>query len=261
MSPNPLREIGRSLSSFGILYILGLSLMLLYKWLTGLNDYVIPSGTQIRQTLTSLWIVTLLRTSQTYLYAVVGYVVALVLAVAMSLLIATLPRLGAIARPAISAFQSYPIVAIIPLLLICFGEGVRTRILIIVAICYFPMLLLLLSALAIPDDRVENFYRNLYPSSRARRMAVRVLERLPALLDGLAGTFPLAVVGAVVAEMLAINAGIGYLIRIAHSSNQLPAILVALFALGLVTSIVVGLLRFMTLVVHRRYGFEENAEG
>jgi NitT/TauT family transport system permease protein len=60
-------------------------------------------------------------------------------------------------------------------------------------------------------------------------------------------------VGTIVAEFIAANAGIGYSIRIALYQSDLAKILVALFLIGVCTSLYLVFLEWVGLLVKRRF--------
>jgi len=67
------------------------------------------------------------------------------------------------------------------------------------------------------------------------------------------GSATLAMVGTIVAEFIAANAGIGYSIRIALYQSDLAKILVALFLIGVCTSFYLVFLEWLGLFVKRRF--------
>ena len=68
------------------------------------------------------------------------------------------------------------------------------------------------------------------------------------------GSATLAMVGTIVAEFIAANAGIGYSIRIALYQSDLAKILVALFLIGICTSIYMVFLEWLGMIIKKRIG-------
>ena len=74
------------------------------------------------------------------------------------------------------------------------------------------------------------------------KVKIRAFENLSKLTTVISGSATLAMAGAIVAEFIAANAGIGYSIRIALYQSDLAKILVALFMIGIIISVYQGVL-------------------
>ena len=67
------------------------------------------------------------------------------------------------------------------------------------------------------------------------------------------GSATLAIVGTIVAEFIAANAGIGYSIRIALYQSDLAKILIALFLIGICTSLYLTCLEWIGYLTRKRW--------
>lgn len=133
--------------------------------------------------------------------------------------------------PFIVASQSIPIVAIAPLLIIWFGSGQLSKVLISALIVFFPVLVNTIVAVrGVPED-----LRDLMRSLQATRWQVftklEVPAALPVLLGGLKIGATLSVIGAVVGEFVAADEGLGFLINLARGMYDTPMVFVAVFTL------------------------------
>ena len=138
------------------------------------------------------------------------------------------PLLESILSPIIVAFQSTPIVAYAPLLVIWFGSGIASKIVTTAVIVFFPN--------AGQYDRrrsrsVSPNLRDLMRSLKAGRWQIfRHLEApsaLPVILAGLKTSTTLAVIGAVVGEFVSQGSGLGYLVTLARNLYDTPLVVVA----------------------------------
>jgi NitT/TauT family transport system permease protein len=127
--------------------------------------------------------------------------------------------------------QSFPLQAIAPLLLIILGIGFGTKLLIAFLICFFP----LYGSLSQSLRKIEDDHGLLICSTGAKFVDATLRVRLPALLpDFLASAkvaFTLSVLGAVVAEFVQPNSGLGYVILVSQSSFNLEAMYLCVFLL------------------------------
>ncbi len=146
--------------------------------------------------------------------------------------------------PYIVASQAIPVVAIAPLLVIWFGPGLASKVLICALIVFFPVLVNTLVGLrSVPET-----LRDLMRSMRAgRRQVLRFLEipsALPLVLGGLRIGATLAVIGAVVGEFVGSDRGLGFLINLARGQYDTPLVFgtvltLVLFAMVLYTLVAV----------------------
>jgi NitT/TauT family transport system permease protein len=136
--------------------------------------------------------------------------------------------------PYLVASQSVPIVAIAPLLVIWFGSGLLSKVLICALITFFPTLINTVVGVRGVDEDLRDLLRSL----RANWwQTFRLLEwpaALPVIFGGLKLSVILAVVGAVVGEFAGADAGLGYLINLARGVLDTPMMFVAVILLVLI---------------------------
>ncbi len=141
-----------------------------------------------------------------------GFVVGALSGLLLGFLVALVPLAERIFYPYIVAFQTVPKVAIAPIIVIWFGYGVTSKIVITATIAFFPLLANTIMGLrATPHDQIEMLVS--YTASRWQvfRM-VRLKQALPYIFVGLDVAIVLSVIGAIVGEFVGAKAGLGYLI-------------------------------------------------
>jgi len=136
-----------------------------------------------------------------------------------------------IVSPFLVASQAVPIVAIAPLLVIWFGQGILSKVLICALIVFFPVLVNTVVGLrAVPRSLSE-----LMHSLRASRwQMLRYLEipsALPVFLGGLRIGATLSVIGAIVGEFVGADKGLGFLINVGRGQFDTALVFVAVFTL------------------------------
>jgi NitT/TauT family transport system permease protein len=134
----------------------------------------------------------------------------------------------------IVAFQAIPKVAIAPILLIWFGYGMASKIVITATIAFFPLLANTITGLrAAPADQIEMLQG--FTASRADvfRM-VRIPQALPYIMVGLDVAMVLSVTGAIVGEFVGSQQGLGYLILQRTSDMNMAAVFALLLVLALI---------------------------
>jgi NitT/TauT family transport system permease protein len=227
----------RRIYQFFIIYFVGVGLLLLLKYLLGLSDYVIPSPAEIWRTGRSYAAIYLLAVLNTLAVAILGHVLSICLATAVAIIGRLTAWIGSFIRTAAFNIQAYPIVAVAPIIFILLGDGLASRLLIAAMICYFPLLLSFIGVFSEPVREVEHFYESTRRMTWRLQVKIRAYENIHKLTTVIVGSATMAMVGTIVAEFIAATAGIGYSIRIALYQSDLAKILVALFLIGVGTSL------------------------
>jgi NitT/TauT family transport system permease protein len=161
----------------------------------------------------------------------IGLLFGVVSASALGYILAKSRRLERVLTPYVVASQSVPIVAIAPLLVIWFGPGLVSKVLICALIVFFPVLINTVLGL----HGVSHDLRDLMRSMRASRWQTFQLLELPAslpvFLGGLRIGATLSVIGAVVGEFVGADRGLGFLINVGRGEYDTALVFVAVFTL------------------------------
>jgi NitT/TauT family transport system permease protein len=133
--------------------------------------------------------------------------------------------------PYIVASQSIPVVAIAPLLIIWFGSGKLSKILICALIVFFPILVNTIVGIRSVDEGLRALMRSLHASRWQTFTMLEVPAALPVLLGGLKIGVTLSAIGAVVGEFVGADKGLGYLISLSKGLFNTPLMFVALITI------------------------------
>jgi NitT/TauT family transport system permease protein len=178
----------------------------------------------------SLWF----HTSTTLVAVVIGLFVGLLIGVVLGYAIAKNPLLENLLSPLIVAFQSMPVVAYAPLLIIWFGSGPTSKIVTSALIVFFPMLMNTIVGIRGVPSPLCDLMRALKATRWQTFTQLEIPAAMPVLIGGLKISATLAVIGAVVGEFVSANAGLGFLINLARSQYDTPLVLVAVFTLTVI---------------------------
>jgi len=173
--------------------------------------------------------------AHTLVVAVAAYIAGVVLALAMTIMALRKKSLMEPLEAVTTTAQSYPIVAVIPVLFVVVGDGIATQLLVAIAISYFPILLALLGVAKNPVPEVEHFYTSVGTPTAWQTLRIRASENFSTIQTALLGSASLAMVGAILAEMISVQAGIGFSVVRAMDEPSTEGLLVALFVIGIVT--------------------------
>lgn len=150
--------------------------------------------------------------------------------------LAALPSVERVLYPFIVAFQSTPKIAIAPLVIIWVGFGDISKIVIIVIVCFFPILVNTMQGLRLRERERQELVVALGASRWQVFRYVRLPGSTPFVFAGLHVGAIFALLGAVVAEFVGARAGLGVLLNQERSQFNVPgvfAILLILMILGL----------------------------
>ncbi len=247
----------RRLYQFLIIYFSGLALLLVIKYSLNLSDYVIPSPAEIWHTARQFFPIYLAAVINTLAVAILGHILSICLATTVGIIGRLGIWVGSFIRVAAYNIQAYPIVAVAPIIFILLGDGLSSRLLIAAMICYFPLLLSFIGIFSEPVAEIEHFFDSTLRMTWWLQVKIRAFENVSKLITVIAGSATLAMVGTIVAEFIAADAGIGYSIRIALFQSDLAKILVALFLIGVCTSLYLVLLEWIGHMIQKRWEIPE----
>lgn len=124
-----------------------------------------------------------------------------------------LPPLKDALYPYAIAFKAVPLVALAPLVVVWCGGGIESKIVLAAAICFFPVLVNAYAGLAAANPEAVDLMAAMSASNGQVFWKLRVPYALPMIFSALRVASTFAVVGAVVAEFVGAEAGIGYVIK------------------------------------------------
>ncbi|MGE5123008.1 MAG: ABC transporter permease, partial [Acidobacteriaceae bacterium] len=214
----------------------------LASWVGGFPAFILPSPAMVAVRFSqAIADGSLLRNTAVTLGEVLaGLALGVGIATVMGYLLARSLHLERLLSPYIVASQSIPIVAIAPLLVIWFGPGLFSKILICALIVFFPVLVnTVVGVRSVPAD-----LRDLMRSLQATRwQTLKYLElpaALPVFLGGLRIGATLSVIGAVVGEFVGAKSGLGFLVNVGRGVYDTSLVFVAVFTLVALALILYG---------------------
>ncbi len=209
-------------------------------------DYLLPSPRAIVAATVDNWsdiYTAMLSTLTSILW---GFGLSCVIGVSLAVIFFALPIARRALLPFCIFFQTVPIIAIAPLLVIWFGFGAPTVKASAFIVSLFPILANTLTGLQQTDPLLRELFQLYQPSHRMLITRLQLPSALPYILTGLRIGIGLAVIGAIVGEFIA-GGGIGSLIDSARTQQR-----VDLVFSGVLMSSVLALLLIMALDIVAR---------
>jgi NitT/TauT family transport system permease protein len=164
---------------------------------------------------------------------VLGFLASAAVAFVLGTLISQIRLVEVTLFPYVVAIQTLPKIAIAPLILIWFGVGLESKVVIAATVSFFPMLVNTIVGLkSTPQDKID-LMRSLSASRWKIFWYVQLPEALPFIFAGLNIGIVLSVLGAIVAEFVGAKAGLGYLILQMNYNMDIAGMFAALVVLGI----------------------------
>src|SRR5215468_5257508 len=177
--------------------------------------------------LTNFWI--------TLFEALVGFVIAAVAGIVLGAIIAQFRLVERTFYPYLVALQTLPKIAIAPLVIVWFGFGISSKVIIAGMVAFFPVLVNVIVGLKTVDAAKLDLMRSLRATRWQTFRLVTFPNALPFVFAGLDIAIVFSVLGAIVGEFVGSQKGLGNLILQFHTSLDLAgmfAVLILLAALG-----------------------------
>ncbi len=180
---------------------------------------------------------------------VIGYGLAIVVGLPLGLLMGWYKRFAYTMDPFVNFFYSMPRVALIPLLIIWFGIGIASKVAVVYLGAFFPIVINTMAGVRNLDPSLLKAARSFGASDAQIFRTVVLPGSVPFILTGLRLGIGHALVGVVVGELVAAQAGIGLMMATAGATFQTPKV----FA-GLVIISAAGMLMtFALALIERRF--------
>ncbi|MER2533641.1 MAG: ABC transporter permease [Rhizobiaceae bacterium] len=164
-----------------------------------------------------------------------GFAAGASLGIATALGLAALPRLGRLVWPLVLVLQAFPVFVIAPLLVLWFGFGMASKVVMTTLIIFFPVASAFSDGLRRTDPDLLDATALTAATHRQTLMHVRLPLALPSLVSGLRVAAPLAPLGAVIGEWVGASAGLGFVMVQANARMQTDIVFAAMTILAVLT--------------------------
>src|SRR6187401_1768571 len=176
-----------------------------------------------------------------------GFVLGTTLAFVLGTVIALSRPVEYFLYPFIVMFQSMPKVALAPLIIVWFGLGLASKVVNAALVAFFPLMVNTIVGLRSAEEDKVNLMKSLAATRTQIFWMLQLPNAMPYIFAGLEMAMIFALIGAIVAEFVGAQAGLGMLIQSMNFSMDVAgqfSVLLILSILGLcLNSIIVGIRR------------------
>jgi ABC-type nitrate/sulfonate/bicarbonate transport system permease component len=221
------------------LLAVGLPALLVAAWWlasAGSTDFYRPPLSTILTSFTDTWTWDRIRADVLPSLArlAVGYLLALVAGIGLGVLIGSNRYVRAYLEPLLEFLRAIPPPVLVPVFILLFGLGDRTKVLVIAFGCVWPILLNTVEGVRGRDEVLSDTCRT-YGIRGALWLWHLVLRSAsPRIVTGARQALAIAIIVMVISEMIAANNGLGFTVLQFQRSFQIPAMWSGVLLLGLI---------------------------
>ncbi|WNR42158.1 ABC transporter permease [Paenibacillus roseipurpureus] len=208
-------------------------ILLLFTWQVavtwgGTASWLLPSPLKIWREGTTDMARIWMHTWATVRLMFIGFGVGATVGVLVAGCLHRIPLVKAGFYPLLILSQNIPVIALGPLLIILFGFGLLPKIILISLVCFFPVTMSTLDGFMQTDRSMYNYMQMIGASRRQIFYKLELPNALPFLFTGLKISATYSVMGAVIAEWLGGNVGLGYYMILQKSAFRADRLFVAI---------------------------------
>lgn len=219
--------------------------------------FLLPAPSQVVTLMYFEWSLLQMHAIATIGSMVAGYVCAVFFALFVSAIMIRFPLVEKCVMPLFVALQSVPKIAIAPLILVWVGAGFQSKLLVVTAIAFFPIVINTMTGFKEVDRGLSEVFTSVAASERQIFFQLRLPYAMPYIFAGLRIATTLSVLGAIVAEYLAASNGLGYLVLSGSFNFNTARSFAAIFALAIIGTAFFALMSF----IERRLSWKRHATG
>jgi len=196
-----------------------------------IESYLLPTPAAVAEIFVAepgyLWDNTLVTLKET----VLGFVLAVSAGIVMGVGLASSRLVEQAMYPVLVGLNAIPKLSLSTLLIVWMGFGQAPKVVMVVLMCFFPVVLATVTGLTSTPADLAELARSLSATRWQTFVKVRFKSALPQIFIGLKTAMPLAVIGAFIGEMFGASAGLGYVIQNAGPETERAFAAIALLSL------------------------------
>ncbi|MEG0296218.1 MAG: ABC transporter permease [Clostridium sp.] len=211
----------------------------------GIPDYILPKPSEIFGTLVNQIDVLMPHIMATLYEGVVGFIIAIFAALFLAVIMDLVPLIKKALYPVLVISQTVPIIALAPLFIIWFGFGTLPKIIVVVLVCFFPIVISITNGIESVDKDLENHFQLMGASKIQRFIHLKLPYGMISFFSGLKIAATYSIMGAVVGEWLGGDKGLGvYMVRArgSYALDKMFAAILVIVILSIVIFYLVGLI-------------------
>lgn len=228
-------------------------LLLIFFWQIavdkgGIPKYILPSPKDI--------IATLIKTMpdlKPHIYATlyeasVGFLSSIILAIVLAVLMDSIKLIKSCIYPILVISQTIPTIALAPIFIIWFGFGALPKVIVVIMVCFFPIVISLVDGLEAADKDMLNLMNIMGASRLQKFIFVKFPSSLNSFFSGLRIAATYSIMGAVIGEWLGGDKGLGIFMVRAKNAYALDKIFAAIIIIIVLSMALFGFMYMLQYI-------------
>lgn len=239
-----LKSIGNKLIPIGFIIIL----IILWEGIVsigGIEKYILPSPIDVGTTLIKELPVMVPHIGATLYEGIVGFLIAILISIIIAVIMDAVPIIKKALYPVLVISQTIPTIAIAPLFIIWFGFGYLPKIIVVVIMCFFPIVISIVDGLEGVDKDLINHFKLMGASKLNIFLHLKLPFGMINFFSGIRIAATYSIMGAVIGEWLGGEKGLGVYMTRARSAYALDKMFAAIIVIVVISILIVFLVTFI----------------
>ncbi|GAA0764317.1 ABC transporter permease [Clostridium sartagoforme] len=242
-----LRSIGNKIAPIVFILIL----LIIWEFIVnvgGIEKYILPAPTDVIKVLIKDFRTMIPHISATLYEGMVGFLIAIVLSIILAVIMDMVPLIKRSLYPVLVISQTIPTVALAPLFIIWFGFGALPKIIVVVIVCFFPIVISIVDGLEGVDKDLINHFKLMGASKLNVFLHLKLPYGMINFFSGMRIAATYSIMGAVIGEWLGGDKGLGVYMTRARSAYALDKMFASIVIIVAISMGIFLLVSFMEKV-------------
>lgn len=214
----------------------------------GIEKYIMPAPTDVIKVLVTEFKTMVPHILATLYEGMVGFLIAIVLSIILAIIMDRFSLIKKALYPVLVISQTIPTVALAPLFIIWFGFGALPKIIVVVIVCFFPIVISIVDGLEGVDKDLINHFKLMGASKLKVFLHLKLPYGMINFFSGMRIAATYSIMGAVIGEWLGGDKGLGVYMTRARSAYALDKMFAAIVIIVVISMAIFLLVSIMEKV-------------
>ena len=214
----------------------------------GIEKYIMPAPTDVIKVLVTEFKTIIPHILATLYEGMVGFLIAIVLSIILAIIMDRFSLVKKALYPVLVISQTIPTVALAPLFIIWFGFGALPKIIVVVIVCFFPIVISIVDGLEGVDKDLINHFKLMGASKLKVFLHLKLPYGMINFFSGMRIAATYSIMGAVIGEWLGGDKGLGVYMTRARSAYALDKMFAAIVIIVVISMAIFLLVSLMEKV-------------
>ena len=214
----------------------------------GIEKYIMPAPTDVINVLISDFKTMIPHILVTLYEGFVGFIIAIGLSIILAIIMDMVPLIKKALYPVLVISQTIPTIALAPLFIIWFGFGALPKIIVVVIVCFFPIVISIVDGLEAVDRDLINHFKLMGASKLNIFIHLKLPYGMINFFSGMRIAATYSIMGAVIGEWLGGDKGLGVYMTRARSAYALDKMFAAIVIIVIISMAIFILVSVMEKV-------------